>query len=86
MLEASVGVNQPRTKPERMISGVIRARMELPQKGLQTEGVPLIAAPDGVDIDQNHQQQTHQQARHDAAHEQLIHADAGHAAIDNQGD
>jgi hypothetical protein len=28
MLDASVGVNQPSTKPERMISGVMRARME----------------------------------------------------------
>ena len=35
MLEASVGVNQPTVKPERMMIGVIRARME-PLNSLQS--------------------------------------------------
>ena len=59
---------------------------ELLEQVLQVEGMALIFAHDGKDEDHHHQQDAHQQAGDHTAHEQLVHADAGYAAIDDQGD
>ena len=83
----SKGVNQPVVNPAKMMSGVIRDKME--PKNCRTRAASRKGWRSNLYLMakkyQNHQGYTHQQTGQHAAHEQLGHADAGRRAVNDQG-
>ena len=59
---------------------------ELTRQIAQVESGALVAALDGVDIDEHHHQHCHDQRRDHTAHKQLGHTDRGRRAVYDQRD